>query len=665
MSTRTRSKPSNRSGETRADAGRPVGTGSQLRVFAAAILIVVAGALAYSNSFDGVFVLDEQSAIVDNPNIRSLATSFSAPPEVGLGGRPIASLSFALNYALAPAEGRDVFAPPPPSAPEGARSLFYANLWGYHAVNLAVHLLCALTLFGIARRTFLQPALPAWVRENALPLACTIAFVWVLHPLNTNAVTYVAQRVESLMSLFFLLTLYASIRAGESSGGGARAVAWSAAACAACLLGAGTKEVIVVAPLLVVLYDRLFGIERIHRWAFYAGLFVSWLVVAALVAAFPRAASVGTGLPQWTPFTYLATQAGIIVHYLRLAVVPWPLVFDYEWKPAHAWLQVLAPGLVLAALLAASAWGLWRRRPLAYLGAWFFLILAPSSSVLPIVTEVAAEHRMYLPVAAVITLAVVGTCLLLRRATPKAMPATMVIFGVGAMAFGVLTFERNADYESYERLWTDTVAKRPDNARARSNYATVLMENGRFAEAEAQLKEAVAVRPDYPEGQLNYGASLCSQGKFEEGIAHIRRAIELAPGYLDAYRNLAEATRHSGQHAASVAAYRKVLELAPNDPVAMIGAAWLLSTSPMADARDGRAAVSLAERAVEVTGRRDPRALDVLAAAFAEAGRFDQAVTVGQEAASLARSIGAPAEVLEQLDARLEAYRAGQPIRGQ
>ena len=119
----------------------------------AVVVIVAVGLYAYAGSFQGLFVLDEKSAIIDNPNIRSLRTSLTAPPEVGLGGRPVVSFSFALNYALAPAEGRDAFTPPPPGYPAEASALFYRNIRGYHAANLAIHILTALAIFGIARRT--------------------------------------------------------------------------------------------------------------------------------------------------------------------------------------------------------------------------------------------------------------------------------------------------------------------------------------------------------------------------------------------------------------------------------------------------------------------------------------------------------------------------------
>jgi hypothetical protein len=301
-------------------------------------LISAIGLYAYAGSFRGLFVLDEKSAIVENPNIRSLRTSFTAPPQVGLGGRPVVSFSFALNYALAPAEGRDAFTPPPPGFPEEATRLFFRNLWGYHAANLAIHILTAMAIFGTARRTFGGTRLRGEFGSAATPLAFCLAALWVAHPLNTGSITYVAQRVESLMGLFYAATLYFAVRAWD----GPRAGLWSAAAVATCALGMGTKEVMVSAPITVALYDFVFrageagGVAAVwkRRWRLYAGLAATWVLLAVFVATTTRSASVGFFLKGWTPWIYLQTQAGVIVHYLRLVVAPWPLVLDYEWPAA-------------------------------------------------------------------------------------------------------------------------------------------------------------------------------------------------------------------------------------------------------------------------------------------------------------------------------------------
>jgi Tfp pilus assembly protein PilF len=640
------------------------------------------GAFAYAPSFKGLFVLDEDSAIVKNPNIRSLRTAFTAPPEVGLGGRPVSSLSFALNYALAPEDAREAFTPPPPGYPASAWDALYRNLWGYHAANLAIHLLAALAVFGIARRTFALPRLARFTGAVAVPLALGVALVWVTHPLHTGCVTYVAQRVESMMGMFYLAALYFAVRAGEltpidgDAPDGARGRAWwVAASVVACALGQGTKEVTVTLPFVVLIYDAVFlypppatlATIWVRRWPLYAGLGATWVLLAAFVMSASHTTSVGTGL-GWTPWLYLQTQAGIIVHYLRLAVVPWPLVLDYEWPPVQGLSEVLpyAIPLLIAAIL--SAWGVVKRHPLGFVGAWCFLILAPSSSVLPIVTEVAAEHRMYLPLAALLAAVAAGGWLAVRRVdgtartwTPPAI-ALVVVAVAAVVACTTLTRARNVQYQDEEGLWKDTITKRPENSRALGNLAVLMLKQGRTAEAEPLLVRALAVRPDYPEAQSAMGAALAMQGRVDDALPHFARAVALRPDYVDAWANYAEALASRGQFTDAVAAFRKVITLKADSPRALTLLSWILATSKSDGLRDGAAALDLARRAVELTGSRDPNALDSAAAALATLGRFSEADAAAARAADAARAAG-QGPLAQDIDRRRALYASGQPYR--
>jgi tetratricopeptide (TPR) repeat protein len=668
-------RPSESAGREAANATRPAPDrrATAWATWAAIALVVAIGLYAYAGSFQGLFVLDEKSAIIDNPNIRSLRTSFTAPPEVGLGGRPVVSFSFAVNYALAPAEGRDAFTPPPPGYPDEASAIFRRNLWGYHATNLGIHILTALAIFGIARRTLSGDRLRAVFGEAAVWLAFAMAAIWVAHPLNTGSVTYVAQRVESLMGLFYAATIYFAIRAWD----GPRAGLWSAASVGACALGTGTKEILVSAPLVVALHDYVFRSEAEggfaavwrRRWPLYAGLAATWVLLALFVASAPRAASVGFFLEGWTPWRYLITQAGVIVHYLRLVFVPWPLVLDYEWPAASSFASVLPQAAFLAGLFALTVWGVIRRVPAAWLGAVFFLVLAPSSSVLPIVTEVAAEHRMYLPLAAVLALVVTGAYIGGRRLLGRSGPSGSLLLsaaGICAIALAVagcvhLTRERNLDYQSNERIWSATVSARPQNSRALANLGATLVEAGRPAEAEPYLRRALEVRADYPEAQSGLGVALCMQGRLEEGVSHLERAVALEPSYRDAWRNLGEALGALGRRGQAARAFREALKTAPRDPALLKRLAWILATAPEDDVRNGAEALSAARLAVEVTGG-DAVALDTLAAALAETGQFAEAMSTAQRAIAMARSAG-PAELVQDLHARLESYGRGQAFR--
>ena len=437
-------------------------------------------------------MLDDEPAIVENPNIRRLwplTSAITAPKGTTLAGRPVVSLTFALNYALAPADARDVLRLSSDASLLQQEQL-RRNLWGYHALNLIVHIGAALALFGVVRRTlFMFPPGDA-VRQHATSLALCSATLWAVHPLTTSAVTYVVQRAESVMALCFLLTLYCSIRAWT----GTRL--WAAGAVTACAAGMASKESMVAAPLVVLMWDAVFAEGRgswpsllRRRGPLYVALAATWGVLAVLVAGGHRPDAVGFGFPEWPWWRYLATQAEVIAHYLRLIVFPSPLVLDYGWPPADL-SAVAIPALLVGGLLAASAVMLFTRRPAGVAGATFFLVLAPTSSVLPIVTEVAAEHRMYLPLAVATAAAVIGTFALLERLrVPRRWGVALAC--VLVPVFSALTLARNRDYHSLEVIWRDTVEKRPANARARHNYATTLLAQGRFREAEEHLRLAL------------------------------------------------------------------------------------------------------------------------------------------------------------------------------
>ena len=605
----------------------------------------MAGMAAYANSFAGVLVFDDEPAIAQNPHVRTLwplTAAMRAPAGTTLSGRPVAALSFALDYAVTD-----------------------GSLAGHHATNLAIHLTAALLLFGITRRTLLTAPMRERFGSASTPLALAVALIFVVHPLQTASVTYIVQRVESLMGLFYLATLYGAIRAVDANARGR--VWWTAASTIACALGMGTKEVMATAPVMVVLWDHQFARDRMaSRRGLYLALASTWAILGVLVAGAHRSSAVGFGFAEWPWWRYLATQAGVVAHYLRLAVLPAPLVLDYDWPPVTSLARAALPVVVMCALIAATVWGLIRRAPAAFAGAWWFLILAPTSSLLPIVTEVAAEHRVYLPLAGVIALVVLGayeTGSRLsggRASKQRAMRRALILCGAAAVTvLAIATHRRNADYHDYDRIWLDTIAKRPDNARARNNYATSLLLKGRFADAEPHLRAAVERNPSFVEASANLGVALAAQGRLEEAAGHLRRAVNLRPDYAAAHRDLGEV--YALQHRLGDAAteYAQALRYRPDDVHLLNRLSWILATARDDGARDGARALAFARRAVELTRRQDADSLDSLAAALAEQGAFADAEAAAREAARLAAAKGNG-----QFAAAL-AHRAGLYSRGQ
>ena len=644
----------------------------------AAIAIVIAGALAYANSFAGVFVFDDRPSIVTNTSAHNPAPwshpieAMKAPRNITLSGRPVSSFTFALNYALAPIDARNTFDPPTPGSLQSSVT-FERNVWGYHATNLLIHLLAALALFGVVRRTLETEALRKVTGTAATPLAFLVALLWVLHPLQTGSVTYLIQRVESLMGLFMLLTLYCAIRmetAGKARVGPVPGrLIGLLLADVACALGMGSKEVMVGAPLIVVLWDWIFipgafADTLRRRWPLYFGLAASWIILAMLVAMDPRPLSSGFGFAEWPWWRYLMTQTGVLVHYLRLTFVPSPLVLDYAWPPAQSIADIALPGALIVLLAALTLWQLARRSAAGFSGALFFVVLAPSSSILPIITEIAAEHRMYVPLAAVVSLVVVGGYALLRRikAPAVAYQAAFALAIVVAGLFAWQTNTRNDDYFSDERLWADTVQKQPKNSRARNNYASDLLKTGQAKVAAEHLQVAVNVAPDFAEAHANLGVALATLQQYPEATTHFERAVAIDPFYTAAFENMAEAYGAQNQLAKAAKYFLKALDQKPDDVALLNKAAWILATAIDPTARDGAHAIVLGQHAVELTKRQDASSLDTLAAAFAETGRFDEAMKIGTEALSLARARGDRQFDIE-LEQRLALYRIRKPFR--
>ncbi|HEY6362897.1 MAG TPA: tetratricopeptide repeat protein [Vicinamibacterales bacterium] len=489
---------------------------SRKELLSRAAVIVLAGLFAYANSLSGPFLFDDESSIVGNRSIRDVGSSLSPPRETPVAGRPLVNLTFALNYAFG---GLDVR--------------------GYHLVNIAIHVAAALVLFGIVRRTLLLPQLARRFGTASADVALGCGLIWMLHPLQTEAVNYLSERTESLMGLFYLLTLYSSIRGSDAdrrSNRGLTPRRWRGAAIAACAAGMACKESMVTAPVMVVMYDRVFLFDGFRaafraRRGFYAGLFASWLVLAALMAATPRT-SVGFGAGT-SPWVYLLNQAELLARYLWLSAWPRELVLDYGLPRSLTLGDAIVPGALVVALIAATAVALRYAPTIGFLGAWFFLTLAPTSSIVPIATEVGAERRMYLPLAGIVALGVVGLWRVLSRGPQGSAPRHRSFVAVATavcILLGAGTILRNQEYQSRLAIARTIVERRP-HGRAHFLLANELIGAGQRDEAMAQLRLSAR---DYPGAHFALGTELLGEGRTDEAIAEIETFLRALPAHANA-----------------------------------------------------------------------------------------------------------------------------------
>lgn len=623
------------------------------------LLILLAGTFAYANSLSGPFVFDDHVSIVENPAIRSLAAVTSDRVNSPLAGRPVVGLTFALNFAAGD-----------------------LDVTGYHVANVAIHLGSTLLLFGLVHRTLTLPRLRDQYGAHARTLATAIALVWTVHPLNTEAVNYVTQRTELLFGLFYLLTLYAVARAAEGVPTARPAGLWQVAAVVSCALGMASKESMVAAPTMVVLYERVFvyGSWR-HmfgvRWRayFHAALALTWVVLAVLVLSGPRANSAGfsTNVSVWI---YLLNQADMIVRYLRLAFWPSGLVVNYGPPVTLMLRDVLPQAAFVVCLLIAALALLWRRPLLGFLGVWVFLTLAPTSSILPIATEVGSERRMYVPLMAIVAAAVGGLYGVVGRRTPGLKSRTRPTFSLGAAVVGALvlilggmTVARNRDYASaltiaqqdfaawprdytqgavgteLARLGRDdesiaplTVAARSD-PRARYNLGVALFNTGRHDEAIRHLTalaEEHPMREEAPWARRIAGHSYSLQERWTAAMAEFRMVLAMTPHDAEARRLYARALNAhgiergtAGEHAKAAEAFRESLA---QDPTGR-GVRHNLATA-LLDSGDVRAAASEARTALE-QDQTDPGLYNLLGRALAMQGEFREALINLEAAAKL------------------------------
>jgi len=553
-------------------------------------LIITAFALAaYSTSFTGAFQLDDLHNIIQNEairNIRNIGAIWNFIPR-----RFIGNLTFALNYHF-----------------NGA------NPFGYHVVNVLIHIAASLALFrltGLILKTprFRDRAIAG--DGNAAALGCALLFA--VHPIQTQAVTYIVQRLASLATMFYLLSM-ASYISGRFERGRRAALMYAAAAVSG-LLGMLTKEITFTLPIMILIVEfGLFGSMRIGRarrnprfLVLIGSTAAALLVIPALIGfnwafVFNTVTSDRFADPLLSPSVYALTQFRVIPLYLRLILAPMGLSVEHDIPAAVSFVSpdIIAGAILVAGLVGFGVWMFFRGR-LAGFGL-VLLFLAMSVESLKPLANVMYEHRMYLPMAGFSIAAMDGIHTLARRTKPKTVA---VAFAAIVVLLAGLTAHRNLVWRDPVVLWTDAIKKAPNRFRPYANRADAYRERGDTALAFEDIDTAVELFPDQAKPHYFKAIALNDLGRYEEAVASITRAMELNPGNAELYRWRGLYYANMGKSDEALADIEHAIELTPkNGSLYQNRAGILLMKGDIAGARaDIEHARSLGEKIIPALER--------------------------------------------------------------
>jgi tetratricopeptide (TPR) repeat protein len=502
--------------------------------------------LIYANTLTGPFIFDDKHNIQQNPYIRidrlSPGSIAKAALESPSKHRPVANISFALNYYF-----------------------HRYNPVGYHFVNILIHIINGTLLYLLVKITLLTPALKADYdpfKAGWIPLFT--ALIWTLHPLQTQSVSYVVQRMNSLATLFYLLCLwfYAKYRLSEST----KRSSWLLVGCAASgVMAIGSKEIAATLPFFIILYEWCFFQGGRPAWfkrkmPLIAGAFFLLVMLSLLFLGMEPLDRISAGYVQrnLTPAQRVLTEFRVVIFYLSLLIWPHPsrLNLDHEFMVSNSLMDPVSTLFSLAAIAGAVGTALYlaRKTPLiSFCILWFFGNLVIESSVIDL--EIIFEHRTYLPSSMLIFMIV---SLGFKYIKPRQICIAVLCMVVAVGSFW--TYQRNKVWGDAISLWQDCVAKSPGKARPYNNLGVALGHAGRADAAIENYYHALKINPDYGNAHYNLGSALARKGNLISGIAHLTRAVELEPDSYEAHNNLGIALLKQGQLQEAIAHFRTALQ---------------------------------------------------------------------------------------------------------
>jgi len=519
----------------------------------AVIVLYVLGFAVYLNSLSVPFVFDDYPNIRDNPAIRLTAIDLeglrAAAIESHASRRPVANISFALNYL---AGGYDVK--------------------GYHLVNILIHIANGVLVYFLAlmllRKNQSLTDRPSASDRRTRLVALFAAAIFIAHPLQIQAVTYIVQRMTSMATMFYLMSLLFYLLARQRKDRSGRSAYWLAAL-AAWLLALGSKEIAATLPVVVVLVEYFLFRDPRKAWPgiHYGYLLFAFAASAGVVLLYLGAEPVSTITEQYvewgfSPGERLLTELRVLIFYLSLMVYPDPgrLSLDHAFTISRSLTDPVTT-LVAAAILVAlifAALRLTRRHPiLSFCIMWFLITLAIESSFIGL--ELVFEHRLYLPMFAF----ALAVAYLLSLTSARYGAVVTALGGVLVVTLAAASIVRNMTWQDPVVLWADAVSKNPTSYRARNNLGRVLVDQGKREQAVRQFNEAIRIKPDYAEPHNNLGTLLARAGRFAQAREHFATAIELNPRYAQAYNNLGVALLSQGLTREAASQLDQAVRLAP------------------------------------------------------------------------------------------------------
>jgi tetratricopeptide (TPR) repeat protein len=552
---------------------------------------------------------------------------------------------------------------------------------GHHLTNVLLHAANAALLFLILN-----------AMTGAFWRSAVVAALFALHPLRVESVVWVAERKDVLSTFFWMLTVWTYFKFQTSN---LKSYYAAAVLCFAC--GLMAKPMLVTLPFVLLLLDY-WPLGRRMRWELLIEKIPFFILAAVSSAVTFVVQRRGGAVSALTRLPLSARIDNALISYVRyLEKIFWPsrLAVLYPY-PGHwpVW-QVAGAALLLAAITAGV---IWRGRAQPYLAVgwfWFLGMLAPAIGLVQVGIQSMADRYSYLPMVGVSIMAAWGVSDMLAQ-RPGGRWILGTAGGVAIAACIVLTPLQVRYWRDSGALFEHAIEVTTNNFLAYNNLGNFLSDRKESEKAMLYYRSALQINPKYDKAYNNLGCALAELGHYQEATNQYIKALSVNPGFIEAHNNLGMALGNLGLTNGAMHEYRAALQINPNFAVAhdnlgtallrkgragealshyqealkfepanakfQNNMAWLLATCADASLRNGHKAVELAQQANELSGGEKPGILDTLAAAYAEAGRFSDAIRTAQKAMELARAAGQQ-DLVEELKGELKGYQAGLPCR--